>query len=69
MLPYKTLAQVEKLATEYGLSRANMLMKLVEAGLIHEHRESVEVSSVTEDGDRRKDGVAITIHNGARKIL
>lgn len=67
-LPYKTLQRVDKLAAEYGLSRANTLMRLVESAAM-QHGEPIEVSSTTTNGERRKNGIPTVVNNGLRKIL
>lgn len=67
-IPYKTLQRVDKLATEYGLSRANILMKLVEDGSI-QHGEKIEVSSVTQHGKRHKNGIPVNTINTLREVL
>lgn len=67
-IPYKTMQRVDKLAVEYGLSRANTLMKLVEDASIR-HGEKIEVSTVTEHGRRHKNGVPVSVHNSLREVL
>jgi hypothetical protein len=64
----KTLARVDKQAIEWDLSRANTLLKLVESALMHVG-EPVECSAITNEGERRKDGVAVTMNNEARRLL
>lgn len=64
----KTLMRIDKLAAEYGLSRTACLQRLVEYA-VRSHGEPLEVTATNPDGERRKDGVAITIHNEARKLL
>lgn len=67
-VPFKTVQRIDKLAQEYGLSRANTIVKLLEhAAKIH--GEPIQTSSTTPNGERRKDGVSITINNELRKIL
>ena len=51
-----------------GLSRANTVLKLVVSALIHVG-EPVEVSAITNNGERHKNGVAITVNNEARRLL
>ena len=67
-IPYKTMQRVDKLAVEYGLSRANTLMKLVEDASIR-HGEKIEVSTVTEHGRRHKNGIPVSVHNSLREVL
>ena len=64
----KTVARIDKLAVEWDLSRANVVLKLVESALLHVG-EPVEVSAITKDGERHKNGVAITVNNEARRLL
>jgi hypothetical protein len=67
-LPYKTLQRVDKLAAEYGLSRANTLMKLIESASL-DHGEKIEVSSVTHNGKRHKNGIPVVVANTLREVL
>lgn len=67
-IPYTTLQEVEKMAYEYGLSRGNMLMKLVEWAVIA-YGGRVEVSSVTPEGRRNKKQIPSVLNNGVRKKL
>ena len=67
-LPYKTHQAVVKLAAEYGLSRANTLMMLVEEGLKHQG-ERLEVTTTNTEGVRRANGVPGFVNNGLRKLL
>lgn len=67
-LPYKTLQRIEKLAAEYGLSKANMMMRLIERGLM-DAGEPIEVSSVSPDGERNKRNIPIMVNNTLRKVL
>ena len=64
----KTVSRIDKQAIEWGLSRANTVLKLVESALIH-IGEPVEVSAITSNGERHKNGVAITVNNEARRLL
>ena len=64
----KTVARVDKLAVEWDLSRANTVLKLVESALLHVG-EPVECSAITQDGERHKNGVAITVNNESRRLL
>ena len=67
-IPLKLLKMVDKLATEYRLSRANTLKRLVEQAIMLEGEPS-EVTTTNPGGERRKDGVAITVNNELRKLL
>ena len=64
----KTVARVDKLAVEWDLSRANTVLKLVESVLLHVG-EPVECSAITNEGERHRNGVAITMNNEARRLL
>lgn len=64
----KTIARIDKQAIEWGLSRANTVLKLVESALIHVG-EPIEVNTVTNNGERHNNGVAITVNNEARRLL
>jgi hypothetical protein len=65
---YKTKSIVEKLAVDYGLSRGNTLMKLVEMG-IAAHGDRLETSTTNSDGEKNTNGVAKTIKLGLRDLL
>lgn len=67
-LPYKTVQVIEALAITYGLSKANTIVKLLERAVM-EHGEPVQVSRITQDGERHKNGVAISVNNELRKQL
>jgi predicted DNA-binding protein len=67
-LPNKTIERVDKLAEEYGLSRGNTLMKLVEAGL-RSHDEPLEVTSTNTDGVKNQFGANAYVNNSLRKLL
>ena len=67
-IPIKLLKTVDKLAAEYRISRANTLKLLVERGIMN-HGEPSEVTTTNKEGERRKDGVAITVNNELRKLL
>lgn len=67
-LPYKTHQAVVKLAEEYGLSKANTLMKLVEEG-VKLQGERLEVTTTNTEGVRRANGIPGFVSNGLRKVL
>lgn len=64
----KTLERIDKLAAEFGLSRANTLVTLIEQALIA-HGEPIEVSTTNTNGVRRANNTAGVVANGLRKIL
>lgn len=68
MISYKTLQRVDKLAVEYGLSRANTLQRLVEESL-NAHGEPLENSSTFKDGERNKHNRSKIVNNTLRNIL
>lgn len=67
-IPLKTAMKLDKLAMEYRLSRANTILRLLEKGIM-DHGEVIEVSSVSPDGLRRKDGIPVSVNNGLRNML
>lgn len=68
MISHKTLQRVDKLAIEFGLSRANTLQKLVEEGL-HAHGEPIEVSSTNTIGEKNRYGRPKHVVNELRRVL
>lgn len=67
-LQIKTLMRVDKLAKEYNLSRTACLQRLIEYA-VRSHGEPLEVTATNPDGERHKNGVAITVNNELRKLL
>jgi hypothetical protein len=68
-IPIKTAAMLNKLAEEYGLSRANMIMKIIEAAVLQQE-EPIEVSTVTPEGSRdKRTGLAKRLNMSHRKLL
>lgn len=67
-MSYKTVQKVEKLAAEYGLSKANTMVKLIEAG-ITAHSERLEVTTTNSEGFRNAKGVPVSIRPGLRDLL
>ena len=65
-VPLKILNSIEKLMEIYDLSRARMIIKLIEIGLQHVG-EDVERTSTCEG--KVKDGIPITLNQGLRKVL
>lgn len=68
MISHKTLQRVDKLASEYGLSRANTLQRLIEESL-NAHGEPLEDSSTFKDGEKNKHGRPKLVSNTLRNVL
>jgi len=67
-ISYKTLQRVEKLAQEFGMSRANTLQKLVEEALYH-HGEPLETSTTFNKGEKNRYDRPKTVVNELRRVL
>jgi hypothetical protein len=67
-MPYKTLQRIEQMAEQNSVSRAKMIIKILDAAVINEGLKT-EVSSATSEGARDKNGVPIAIINSLREVL
>jgi len=67
-ISYKTLQRVEKLAQEFGMSRANTLQKLVEEAL-HQHGEPLEDSTTFNKGEKNRYSRPKRVINELRRLL